>query len=60
MNSFHSAECEALEVNVRESTIQHKNEGREIFADQSIGKEEVVRCYYGSLVYEELIGCSLK
>lgn len=43
-------------MNVREFTIIHKIAGRGLFADRRIGKEEVMEYYYGSVVYEDLLG----
>lgn len=59
MYYLHSSECEALWGSFWEFTIQHKTSVHGRFANWSIGKNEMVGYYYGSLVYEKLMGCPI-
>lgn len=42
------------EVTVRRSRIEPESAGNGLFADRSFVKRDVIRSYYGSLVYAEL------
>lgn len=54
MKRLHCAECGLLAVGVRKYKIMIKTEGRELFADRSIGNKEVLGYYYVSLVSQHL------
>lgn len=52
MKFLHSSYCGEQGVSVLESKIQHKTARHVIFADKTIGKKEMVKYCYGSLVYQ--------
>lgn len=58
MNAVRAAECLALGVSIKKSSIQHPSAGLGLYAETGFGEKEVIGFYYGSLVYKALDGIS--
>lgn len=54
VDEFLSVECCENEMSMKKSTIQHQKAGLRVFAERHIIKNQIVRYYYGSLIYSDL------
>ena len=54
VKALQTYECQQYKIRLKKSTIKHKDAGLGVFATRGFKKDEVIRHYYGTLVYGDL------